>query len=775
MSSDETRIDALLSQLTLEEKASLCSGQDFWNTKGIERLGIAGFMLTDGPHGLRKQASDADHLGLNESVPATAFPTGAGLASTWNPELIEQVGRALGREARAADVGVLLGPAVNIKRSPLGGRNFEYLSEDPHLVGELAAAYITGVQAQGVGTSLKHFAANNQEKNRLLVDVRADERTLREIYLAGFETAVTRAQPWTVMTAYNKLNGCYASEHPWLLDQVLRKEWGFSGVLVTDWGASNDRVAGLRAGLDLEMPGNGGLTDAEIVAAVHGGSLSEAELDTAVRRLLVLQSRVAAGRDDTPFDAGAHHRLAREAAAQGTVLLRNEEVDGAPVLPLAPDTRLAVIGAFAQTPRYQGGGSSHINPTRVESVLDALGALEAARFDYAPGYDRTHPQTSPEVLAEAGRVAADAEVAVVFVGLYDQEESEGYDRESLRLSEAHRKLIETVIAAQPRTVVVLSNGSAVEMPWAQQVPAIIEGYLGGQATGAATVDVLYGAVNPSGKLAETFPVRLEDNPSFLNFPGGTRDVDYREGVFIGYRYYDAAHVAPLFPFGHGLSYTTFSYSELSLAPGQEPGSWVARVTVTNTGSRAGAEVAQLYIAPPPSAVVRPVRELRGFRRVDLDAGAQSTVEFALDARALSYWDPALTGWRLEAGTYTVEVGSSSRDLRARATLTVDEDAGPHPVWDQNTALGALENHPVAGPWARATRAAFAAAQGDYDPDSPEARLVDAFSRELPLRALVRIGAMISQSDLDGILAALNGTLPPDEVAVLRDAANEETR
>lgn len=676
-------VDHVLAGLTLEEKASLLSGLDFWNTQPVVRDGrvlVPSVMVTDGPHGLRKQAETADHLGLGNSVPATCFPTAAALGSTWDHELLHRVGEALGRETRANDVAVLLGPGINIKRSPLCGRNFEYLSEDPVISGELGAALVAGIQSQGVGTSLKHYAANNQEADRMRVSADVDERTLREIYLAGFERVVKTAQPWTVMCSYNKVNDVYASQNHWLLTEVLRDEWGFEGVVVSDWGAVRDRVAAVAAGLDLEMPATGGRTDADVVAAVREGRLDEAVVDQAARRVLRLVARAQpALAEPGSYDAEAHHALAREAAAAGTVLLRNEPVDGAPLLPLAGGDGLAVIGELARTPRYQGAGSSQVNPTRLDDALSALREATGADVPFAAGYtvdgaDHGSGTDTEALRAEAVEVARAAQTVVVFLGLPASYESEGYDREHLDLPAEQVLLLDAVAAVNPRVVAVLSNGSAVAIaPWRELTPAIVEGWLGGQAGGSAVADVLLGAVNPSGRLGETIPLRLEDNPSYGNFPGEHGHVRYGEGLLVGYRWYDARRVEVAYPFGHGLSYTAFAYDDVAAVvtgAGAEAGVRVT-VRVTNTGERAGADVVQVYVADPQAQVQRPERELKAFAKVLLEAGESREVAFDLDARDLAYWHPVLRRWAVEGGEFIVSVGASSRDLRGTVSVQVE--------------------------------------------------------------------------------------------------------
>jgi beta-glucosidase len=677
------KASSLLAELTLEEKASLCLGSDFWHTAPVERLGIPAIMVTDGPHGLRKQAGEVDHVGISDSVPATCFPTACALASSWNPELARRVGEALGREARAQGVAVVLGPGINIKRSPLCGRNFEYLSEDPLLSGVLGAAMIDGVQSQGVGASLKHYAANNQETDRLRVSAEVDERTLREIYLAGFERAVTKARPWTVMCSYNKVNGTYASEHAWLLTTVLRGEWGFDGLVVSDWGAVHDRVVALAAGLDLEMPPNLGVSDAAIVTAVRTGQLDERTLDTAVARVLQLVDRATANPELPPvLDADAHHALARSAATECAVLLKNQD-RLLPLRPAAGDT-IAVIGEFARTPRYQGAGSSQVNPTQVDVALEELRAAvpDGVEVAFAAGYGIDTTDHDEELAAEAVALAGRADVVVAFLGLAAADESEGFDRTHMDLPANQTALLAQLAGANPNLAVVLANGSAVRLSdWEQHAKAVLECWLSGQAAGGAAADLLLGAVNPSGRLAETLPLRLEDTPSYLNFPGEAGHVRYGEGIFVGYRGYDTLDRQVSYPFGHGLSYTSFGYADLTadVTGRHQDGDLAVRVAcqVTNTGDRRGKEVVQLYVRDPEASVARPVRELKAFAKVDLEPGETTVVEFALTARDLSYWSTRLNDWALEAGEFELAVGASSRDL-GLATI-VDVAAPPPPA------------------------------------------------------------------------------------------------
>lgn len=748
-----TDIDSV-ADLTLEEKASLTSGADFWHTKGVERAGIPSVMLTDGPHGLRKQRGSADHLGIGDSVPATCFPPAAGLSSSWDVELAERVGRALGVESSIEDVAVILGPGVNIKRSPLCGRNFEYLSEDPVLSGVLGAALVRGTQSTGVGTSVKHFAANNQETDRMRVSSDIDPRPLREIYLRSFQRVIEDAQPHTVMCSYNRLNGVYASEDPFLLTRVLREDWGFEGLVVSDWGAVNDRVAALAAGMDLEMPSSGGRTDAEIVAAVREGRLDEHVLDASARRIARLATRWAASpRVQGPLDAAAHHALAREAAARSMVLLKN---DG-DLLPLAPATKVAVIGAFAETPRYQGAGSSLIHPTRLDAALDAIREVATGEVVYAPGFSLAADVTAEQTEAlqrEAVDAARSADLAVVFLGLPARLESEGYDRDDIDLPIEQLALLDEVLAVNPRVVVVLSNGGVVALPFADRVPAILEGWLLGQAGGSGTADVLYGVVNPSGKLAETIPVRLADTPAFLGFPGEQGHVRYGEGLFVGYRWYDARDMEVAFPFGHGLSYTTFAYGAAS-ARVRDDGDVEARVTVTNTGTRAGREVVQVYTSLAGSRVQRPVRELKAFASVVLEAGESREVVLTVRRADLAYWHVRADRWIVEGGDYTVDVGASSRDIRVTTTVSLAGDTVGLPL-TRESSLGEMLAHPVAGPLMREAMAGMADAFGDASSVMPEG--VD-FARMLESFPVGRMGMMagdaFSSKRLDQLLEVAN--------------------
>ncbi len=669
-----------MTDIPLSSMVALTGGANFWQTNAVDEADLPRVMLTDGPHGVRKQVGDADHVGLNESAPATCFPPAVGLAATWDRGLVRRVGAALGTESAALGVGVLLGPGINIKRDPRCGRNFEYFSEDPHVSGELATAYVDGVQSRGVGTSLKHFAANNQETDRMRRDSQIDERTLREVYLRAFGIVVTRAQPWTVMCSYNRLNGIPAAEHRWLLTDVLRGEWGFDGVVVSDWGAVRDRVASLQAGLDLQMPGDSGAGAAAVEAALADGRLGRETVETAYGRIARVLRRAVATLADAPdgFDAQAHHALAREAASEAIVLLSN---DG--VLPLAPETRVAVIGEFARTPRYQGAGSSRVNPTRLDNALDAIAALVGHEVPFAPGFTTVADRpVGEDAHSEAVAVARDADVVLAFLGLGENHESEGYDRTTIDLPAEQLALLEDVLAVNPNVVVVLSNGSSVLVPFAGRVRAVVEGWLLGQAGGPAIADVLYGLVNPSGKITETIPHRLADVPAYPHFPGDATGVRYGEGLFVGYRGYDATDRAVAFPFGHGLSYTTFEYADLRLVAG--PDGVTATVRVTNTGAVAGREVVQAYVGVPDSKVVRPPRELKGFADVRLAAGESTDVTVEIGDDDLRYWSVPHQAWLLEGATYAVSVGSSSRDLRASATVDLAGDEPAQPLTLEST-------------------------------------------------------------------------------------------
>lgn len=679
-------VKKLVNELTLEEKASLCSGADFWHTEAIDRLNIPAAMVSDGPHGIRKQENLADHMGVAESIKAIGFPTASAMACSFDRDLLHKVGDALGEECVAEDLAVLLGPGINMKRSPICGRNFEYYSEDPVVAGELGAAFVNGVQEHGVGTSLKHFAANNQEWRRMSISAEIDERTLREIYLAAFETVVKKAQPWTIMCSYNRINGVYSCENDWLLNKVLRDEWGFEGLVMTDWGAMDERVPSLKAGLDLEMPDCHGETDKLIVKAVQSGELEESVLDTTVERILTMVDKYLTARKgidpasmvhplpssvERGYDVAAHHALARTTAEQSAVLLKNEDI-----LPLQKDKKIAFIGEFAKVPRIQGGGSSHINNTSVESALDAAGDS----VSYAQGFHIDEETTDETLLQEAITLAKESDVAVIFAGLPDSFESEGFDRTHLNMPANQNELIARISEVQPNVVVVLHSGSPIAMPWLDKVAGVLQMYLAGQASGGAAVNLLFGDATPCGKLAETFPLHLEDNPSYLNFPGNREKVCYQEGVFIGYRYYDKKKMDVLFPFGYGLSYTDFTYSNMKVTVNgknaadvdviKETDEIVVSADITNTGNCDGAEIVQLYIKNPVVYEIRPEKELRDFAKVFLKAGETKTVTFTLNARAFSYYETRIHDWYAESGDYEILLASSSRDIRLQDTVSI---------------------------------------------------------------------------------------------------------
>ncbi len=789
-------IHKLIAEMTLEEKASLCSGVDFWKTQPIDRLGIPSIMLTDGPHGLRKQVVESDQLGLNESIPATCFPTASALAATWNRKLIWEVGAALGEECRQEKVGVILGPGANIKRSPLCGRNFEYFSEDPYLSGEIAASHIQGVQSQGVGTSLKHYAVNNQEYRRMTIDAVVDTRALHEIYLAGFEIAVRTAQPWTVMGAYNRLNGTYCCEHPYILREQLKQKWGHTGLVVTDWGAMNERVDALKAGLELEMPGTTGDNDALIVEAVRSGELDEAILDQAVERILEMVFRAESSlAEDFTYDADAHHALARRTASEGAVLLKNT----GPVLPLAKDARVALLGSFAKHPRYQGAGSSQIIPSRLDNLYDEMVKIAGAEhISYAAGYSLKGMTPDEDLINAALSTAKGADVVVINIGLPDAFEVEGVDRAHLRLPESYNRLVEAVTAVHDRVVIVLSNGAPVEMPWVDDVQAILEGYLGGQAGAGAVADILYGEFNPSGKLAETFPLHLEDTPSYPYFPGGPKTVEYRESLYVGYRFFETVGKPVLFPFGHGLSYTTFALENLRLSVSTltDDQTLTAEVTVRNTGSRAGQEVVQLYVSPVAPAVFRPKMELKGFEKVHLQPGEAKQVSLTLEPRAFAHFSTAINEWTVESGIYRILVGTSAHQIHLEGEVQVTSQQPDVPTSERDR-LPAYVNFP---PDARISQADFEALLGrpvpgntllngelatintpiadmrkslvvsrlqktmhkqvdaliSNDPDSPNAQMVRTVMDEAPLRTLLLFGGgAINRSLVDGLLMMIN--------------------
>ncbi len=777
---------ALVAEMTLEEKAGLMSGRGFWHLKAIERLGLGKIMVSDGPHGLRKQGKAADHVGLNKSIPATCFPTAVTLASSWDRALLKEVGDAIGEEAQAQDLAVVLGPGVNMKRHPHCGRNFEYFSEDPLLAGELAAAYIDGVQGRGVGTSMKHFAANNQEHDRLVIDTIVDERTLREIYLPAFEIAVKKAQPWTIMCAYNKVNGTYCSEHDWLLTSVLRDEWGFQGMMVTDWGAANERVKGVGAGLDLEMPSSGGINDRKVAAAIEEGRLSVDRLDQAAKRVTsLIMAGQAANQSDVGFDEGAHHAIARKAASQSAVLLKNDDA----LLPLQAQGNFAVIGAFAKRPRFQGAGSSQVNPTKIDLPLDAITDMigDAGTVTYAPGYDRKNSDLDQTLIDEAVAAAKAADTTILFVGLPSIFEMEGADRQHMTLPAQHNKLVEAVRAVTDRLVIVLSNGSPVELPWADNVPAILEIYLAGQAGAGATADLLFGHANPAGRLAETFPVTQSDVPSDPHFPGVPKQVVYREGLYIGYRYFDSFDRPVQFPFGHGLSYTSFEWTDAQVAVNGFD--VTVSVTVANIGDRDGAEIVQVYVRDPECSTYRPVQELKGFEKIWLAAGESKRINISLSKRAFAFWDQMLGDWVVEPGRFDIMIGASSRDERAVLSVEIENpDFEPHAYHmpdnpaaltnDDFAALGQPVPAPMpVRPYHRNSTMAdlqqsFMGRQvlkiaskklgglftsvGDENQNDTQAAMKQALAMAMPLRVLLAMGGgVVNDQQLDGLVDLLN--------------------
>jgi len=660
-------IASIIAQMTLEEKAALCTGVTSWGTTPIERLGVPGMTFSDGPHGVRRVADETALV--QESLPATCFPTASCLAATWDSALIEEMGQALAEECIALHVDVILGPGVNMKRTPLCGRNFEYFSEDPYLAGEMAASLITGIQSRGVGTSLKHYAANNQEYQRMTINASVDERTLREIYLPAFETAVKKAQPWTVMCSYNRINGVYGSEQTHLLTEILKGEWGLEGLVVSDWGAVHDRVAALKGGLDLEMPGPRPRRVQAVVEAVQSGALDEAVLNEAVRRILGIVFKAAETPKGAPFDAAAHHALVRRIAGEGMVLLKNNGL-----LPLKDVRRLAVIGRAAKEAHFQGGGSSHINPTQVDVPLEELAKLAGgAEITFSEGYP-ADDSSQPDLIAAAVAAAQAAEVALLYIALPPSKESEGYDRTDLDLTGQQVALIKAVCAVQPNSVVILNNGSAIAMnTWIDAPAAVLEAWMMGQAGGGAIADVLFGVVNPSGKLAETFPLRLSDTPAYINYPGENGEVRYGEGLFIGYRYYDMREQPVQFPFGYGGSYTTFAYSgmRVSAKTFRDVEGLSVSVDVTNTGPVAGREIVQLYVHDRKAQLVRPPKELKGFASVELQPGETKTVTLFLDFRAFAYYHPAYGQWITENGEFDILVGASSADIRCAETVTLE--------------------------------------------------------------------------------------------------------
>ena len=770
----------IITKLNLEQKCALLSGDTVFTTRGYKNAGVPSITLSDGPNGVRKQAGAADHLGLNPSVPATCFPTAATVACSWDPALGEEIGRAMGEEAAAQEVAVLLGPGLNTKRSPLCGRNFEYFSEDPYLSGKMAAAYVRGIQSEGISACPKHFAVNSQELRRMASDSVVDERTLRELYLTGFEIVVKEAHPKALMSSYNLINGIYANENAHLLQDILREEWGFDGAVVTDWGGSNDHALGVKNGSTLEMPAPGGDAVRELLAAVRSGKITEADVDARLDELLtlVLDTHAAVERHSRSFDADAHHALARRAAGESVVLLKNDDA----LLPLAEGTRVAVIGDFAETPRYQGAGSSAVNSIKVDTFLDCLNDSGLHSVGFAPGFDR---QGKPDAAkqAEAVALAAKADAVLLCLGLDEIKESEGLDRADMKLADNQIELLQAVREANPNTVVIVNAGASLETPWLAHCKALVYGALGGQAGAGAMVDVLTGKINPGGKLAESWANAYADTPARDHFAGPGRTVQYREGLYVGYRYYQIAGVPVAFPFGHGLSYTQFAYSDL------RADAHSATLTVTNTGDRAGAEIVQLYVAKPNAEIFRPVQELKAFAKVQLAAGESKTVTLTLDDKAFRYWNTRTDSWEVEGGTYELRVGASSADIRLTAAVEVigtdalNPYAGkalphyqsgkvqtvPDAEWetllgrpipddrvkiDRNMTLGEL-NHgrsPLGWlVWAVLT----ALLNASYKKGKPDLNVL--FQYNMPLRALAKMtNGAISMGMVDGIVMEVQG-------------------
>ena len=770
----------IITKLNLEQKCALLSGDTVFTTRGYKNAGVPSITLSDGPNGVRKQAGAADHLGLNPSVPATCFPTAATVACSWDPALGEEIGRAMGEEAAAQEVAVLLGPGLNTKRSPLCGRNFEYFSEDPYLSGKMAAAYVRGIQSEGISACPKHFAVNSQELRRMASDSVVDERTLRELYLTGFEIVVKEAHPKALMSSYNLINGTYANENAHLLQDILRGEWGFDGAVVTDWGGSNDHALGVKNGSTLEMPAPGGDAVRELLAAVQSGKIAEADVDARLDELLtlVLDTHAAVERHSRSFDADAHHALARRAAGESVVLLKNDDA----LLPLAEGTRVAVIGDFAETPRYQGAGSSAVNSIKVDTFLDCLNDSGLYSVGFAPGFDR---QGKPDAAkqAEAVALAAKADAVLLCLGLDEIKESEGLDRADMKLADNQIELLQAVREANPNTVVIVNAGASLETPWLAHCKALVYGALGGQAGAGAMVDVLTGKINPGGKLAETWANVYDDTPARDHFAGPGRTVQYREGLYVGYRYYQTAGVPVAFPFGHGLSYTQFAYSDL------HADAHSATLTVTNTGDRAGAEIVQLYVAKPNAEIFRPAQELKAFAKVQLAAGESKTVTLTLDDKAFRYWNTRTDSWEVEGGTYELRVGASSADIRLTAAVEVigtdalNPYAGkalphyqsgkvqtvPDAEWetllgrpipddrvkiDRNMTLGEL-NHgrsPLGWlVWAVLT----ALLNASYKKGKPDLNVL--FQYNMPLRALAKMtNGAISMGMVDGIVMEVQG-------------------
>lgn len=757
-------IDKVIANLTLEEKASLCVGNSNWKTQEIKRLGIPSVFMTDGPHGLRiNEGFDM----TKPSVKATCFPTASLVAATWNKDLVYKLGQALGDEASYHGVHLLLGPGVNIKRSPLGGRNFEYFSEDPILAGKLAASYINGVQSKGVGTSIKHFAANNQEFERMIMSSEVDERTLREIYFPAFEIAIKESQPTSVMLAYNKLNGVYCTENEWLIKDILRKDFGFRGLCVSDWGAVNDRISGIKAGLDLQMPSDGGGNARKIVDAVKSGQLDEKQLDLVVKTNLELISKLTSTKNNkSTFDKEANHQLAKEIAIDGMVLLKNKNA----ILPIDKNKKqkVAVIGLFAKSPRFQGAGSSLVNPSRLESFYDTFSENKNLTITYADGYTK-NGETNDTLINEAIAASKKSDITIVFAGLTDDYESEGIDRTFLEMPVGHNKLIEKLTNVSSKVIVVLQNGSPVTMPWLPKTSAVLEAYLGGQAGGSAIADVILGKANPSGKLAETFPQKVSHTPTFLSWQGENRKLSYNERIFVGYRYYDMKEIEPLFPFGYGLSYTNFKYSTMKLSNSSitDSDSLQIEVSVRNIGNYDGKEVAQLYVRDIESNVIRPMKELKGFEKVALKKGEEKSVVFTLKPRDFQYYDTKYKAWKSESGQYEIMVGSSSRDIRLSAILNLTCNKKYYQEYNLSSTMKDITEHPIGAGFVNAiiqrTNARYAIDEKmsalEKDAAKKQRKTNEATLMELPLKKVILLSAgSIPESKIMDLLNSINNDI-----------------
>lgn len=745
----------IIAQMTLEDKAKFVSGRDVWSTQAFEKYDIPAMYVADGPHGLRKVRKTTSNQ-LGNTVPATCFPTASALGSTWNVELIEEISAAIGKECQANNIQILLGPGLNIKRTPLNGRNFEYYSEDPYLSGKIAAAFVRGVQSQGVAACIKHFTANNQEHERMMNSSNVDERTLREIYMRGFEIAIEEADPWTMMCAYNKVNGIWANEHEWLLTEVLRDEWNYKGIVMSDWAAVNNADRAVHAGLNLEMPANKFSPD-KIVQAIKNGTLDEKRLDTVIKPLLRIALKTNdLKQENVELNLDAHHTLAIRAAEESIVLLKNEN----DILPLDSGalTSVAVLGRFAETPRYQGSGSSNVNAFKEENALENLRNIlgNHVEINYLPFYESRGDKYAEADIQKAIDIAKKSDIALVFIGLPDDFEAEGLDRLHADLPESHKALIREVAAVQNNTIAILSNGAAVEIEeWERDVPAILESWLSGQGSGAAVANILFGKTNPSGKLSESFPLRLQHNPSHLYFPGSNRNVDYREGIFVGYRYYDTKSMEVMFPFGHGLSYTDFEYSDLVLNSKEFSDSDTLKVTCTikNIGKRAGAEVVQLYVHDKASELPRPIKELQAFTKVYLESGASADIHLELNRRSFTYFDTALGEWFAESGDFDILVGSSSRDIRLRETVTLHSTQKRVRIFDKFSPLRDLQDHPIGRPFVEKMLQNFGTS---LDSDEPEDHEAKAIFLSLPLIKSVNFSeGTFSEAMLEDFIRKIN--------------------